>query len=198
MVKIKKQYKQPDGTIIEVEGTEAEIEGFEKKQQKQKAQIEQSERKKTILYGKDLEEIRKIVREELAKQARPIVYEYRYYNPQPYPYIYQPGWSIAPAIYGASSTCGALNTTTDNKINLTTTAAEPNASQFTYTCGTAQGQANSISSMSSVVSSVLDAGSINVSMDNSSVQKLLGGNPAIQAGWSSGGSTSNFLMSPRT
>ena len=198
MVKIKKQYKQADGTIIEVEGTEAEIEGFEKKQTKQKAQIEQSERKKTILYGKDLEEIRKIVREELAKQARPIVYEYRYFN---YPY-YQPQWSLGPVIYGQSSTCGAINTT-DNKITCTTNTTA-DAGQLTYTSAPAvyaaqgHGQANSIASMSSVVSSVLDVGSINAK----NTTKLLGGtNPNFEVGksvqWSGGGS-SNFLMSPRT
>lgn len=88
MVRIRKQYKQPDGTLIEVEGTESEIEAFEKKQQKQKVSNEQAEKKRTILYGKDaLEEFRKIVREEIA--AAPPRIEYRYL---PYPYYPHTYW----------------------------------------------------------------------------------------------------------
>ncbi len=91
-MKITKQYKQLDGTLITVEGEEWEIEAFEKKQRKQKASIEKEQaeqRKKTVLYGRDLEEIRKIVQEEIAKAPPKTVYEYRYI---PNPYYSNPWW----------------------------------------------------------------------------------------------------------
>lgn len=120
MVRIKKQYRQPDGTIIEVEGSEAEIEAFEKKQRKQKQQIESEEKKKTILYGKDLDEIRKIIREELAALPPKIEYRYHYYprydNPywvNPTPYYYRPFWSTGDT-YGGSITCDAKVGTVSN------------------------------------------------------------------------------------
>jgi hypothetical protein len=200
MVRIKKQYKQPDGTIIEVEGSESEIEAFEKKQKKQKQQIEETERKKTILYGKDLEEIRKIVREEVAKVSRPIVYEYRYYPHYVQP-LYQPGWSIGPAIYG--NTCssnliatGTVSTcNTDNmKFTLTTTDS-PESVTYTAPVGTnvsvyaAQGHGQASSPIAS-----------KTTITANSVSKLLGGTGVnFDAGkWNSGGGSSNFLMSPRT
>jgi hypothetical protein len=93
MLKIKKQYKQADGTLIEVEGDEAEIEAFEKKQRKQKAQIESESRKKTILYGKELEDlIRRIAAEEAAK-ATPKVEHHWHYDWRPWNgYYWRPLW----------------------------------------------------------------------------------------------------------
>jgi hypothetical protein len=88
MIRVKKQYKQSDGTLIEVEGTEDEIERFEKKQRKQKSSNEQAEKKKTILYGKEFEEIRKIIREEIA--AAPARIEYRYFPYSPWNWYNQP------------------------------------------------------------------------------------------------------------
>jgi hypothetical protein len=56
-MKIKKQYKQDDGTLIEVEGEEWEIEAYEKKQAKKNESLK---KKKEILHGKAAEEILKI------------------------------------------------------------------------------------------------------------------------------------------
>ena len=120
MVRIKKQYKQPDGTLIEVEGTEAEIEAFERKQQKQKATIEETSRKKTILYGKDLEEIRKIVQEEIAKIPPKVEYRYVYeYRPAPY-WVNPPNpWYQPAQIWlGANSSQGVLDTQSDTKVTI--------------------------------------------------------------------------------
>lgn len=51
-MKIRKQYKNEDGTITEVEGTEEEIAKFEKKRNKK--QDEGATKKKDILYGKEI------------------------------------------------------------------------------------------------------------------------------------------------
>lgn len=73
-LKIKKNIKQQDGTIIELEGTEAEIEAWEKKQAKRQ-KSENIKQEKTILYGKDLlKNIRKIIVKEIAKRPSQIIY----------------------------------------------------------------------------------------------------------------------------
>lgn len=116
-LKIKKQYRQPDGTLIEIEGTEAEIESFEKKQRKQKQQIESEEKKKTILYGKDLEEIRKIVQEEITKIPR---IEYHYHGSAVSHWF--PAWSGGSHAIGSSDaviptiTTGASITVSNDSI----------------------------------------------------------------------------------
>jgi hypothetical protein len=155
-VKIKKQYKQPDGTIIEVEGSEAEIEAFEKKQHKQKRQIEESERKKTILYGKDLEEIRKIIQEELKKMPRVenyYDYEHHYHYPQQTnPYWVNPNVipminpTINPGWYGTTTTdkitigdpvsVGGGGSISGVSTGILTTTAAGDPSWSTYTCAT--------------------------------------------------------------
>lgn len=123
-LKIKKQYRNPDGTLIEVEGTEAEIESFEKKQRKQKQQIESDEKKKTILYGKEFEEaVRKIVREETDKN-NPVrtVIEYRYiYQPAQTttwtPNPNQPVWisvGSSTTAAGSSNYTGQISTTSNS------------------------------------------------------------------------------------
>lgn len=171
-IRIKKQYKQSDGTLIEVEGSEAEIESFEKKQHKQKSQIEQAEKKKTILYGKDLENLRELIQDELAKNP-PIrqVYEYRYIYQQPnyinVPYFFTTTTvaDTVPSWYGSTcSSTGILTTTT----NL-------NTDNMTFTAATGSGQCTSVYG-SSISSKMLNDGTIN-------------------AGWSS--NTSNYLMSPQ-
>lgn len=50
-IKIRKQYKNDDGTITEVEGTEEEIAKYERKRDKKKD--ESTTKKKDILYGKE-------------------------------------------------------------------------------------------------------------------------------------------------
>jgi hypothetical protein len=139
-IKIKKQYKNDDGTITEVEGSEADVEAFEKKQRKQKSQIEQTEKKRTILYGKDLEDLRKLIQEELAKNP-PVrqVYEYRYIYQQP-SYIGTPVW------YG--STC--------------TTTSNFNTDNMTFTAATGPGQSTSVYG-STISSKLLNDGAIGVS-----------------------------------
>lgn len=90
MLRIKKQYKQPDGTMIEVEGSEAELEAYEKKQQKKN---ESAQRKKEILHGKAkklaakalaskeaLEELRKFISDEMAKKQAIKEVHHWYYN----------------------------------------------------------------------------------------------------------------------
>ena len=67
-VKITKQIKQDDGTTITIEGTESEVEAFEKKLERKKSSRQHDESlksKKTILHGKDLAEIAKIVKEAI-------------------------------------------------------------------------------------------------------------------------------------
>ena len=65
-LKIKKQIKNSDGTITELEGTEAEVEAFLRKQEKKKESIEN--RKKDLILGKSAtEQIRKLIQEEIAK-----------------------------------------------------------------------------------------------------------------------------------
>ena len=51
-MKIRKQYKNDDGTITEVEGTEEEIAKYERKRDKKKD--EGTSKKKDILYGKEV------------------------------------------------------------------------------------------------------------------------------------------------
>lgn len=64
-LKIKKQIKNSDGTITELEGTEAEIEAFLKKESKKQESVQ---KKKSLILGKGMEaRIREIIAEELAK-----------------------------------------------------------------------------------------------------------------------------------
>lgn len=92
MLKIKKQIKNPDGTVTEIEGTEAEVEGFLKKVEKQNETAQRSaEKKRNLILGKEAKaEIQKmiedavrlaIVAHEVVKQhSSTIVYEHNYYR----------------------------------------------------------------------------------------------------------------------
>jgi len=53
MLKIKKQIKNSDGTITELEGTEAEVEAFLKKQSKKDETV--SPKKKNLILGKEMQ-----------------------------------------------------------------------------------------------------------------------------------------------
>jgi hypothetical protein len=64
-LKIKKSYKQSDGTILEVEGTEAEIEVFEKKQDKRRQTENKSKERKLLLDGRKT--LDKMTKAELLK-----------------------------------------------------------------------------------------------------------------------------------
>lgn len=71
MLRIRKEFKQPDGTVIEVEGTEAEVEAYEKKQTKKN---ESAQRKKEILHGKraksiNIDELKQFLSQEIQKLA---------------------------------------------------------------------------------------------------------------------------------
>lgn len=82
MLRIKKQIKQPDGTILEIEGTEAEIEAYEKKQNKKN---ESAQKKKEILHGKkakklDMEELKRFLSEEIQKLAAIREVHHWYFN----------------------------------------------------------------------------------------------------------------------
>lgn len=98
MLKIKKQIKNSDGTFIEIEGTEEEIERFEKKQKKK---YESEQKRKEVLLGKtkklkgiDVEELRKVLSEEIAKlQAIKEVHHWYYNN----------GWWWRPWYYGGTT-----------------------------------------------------------------------------------------------
>ena len=190
------------GTLIEVEGTEEEIERFEKKQQKQKASLEKEQaesRKKTILYGKDLEEIRKIVREEIARAAlTKTTYEYRYYypgyNPNPYwvnpnPY-YQPIWmgvsTNQNTVSSGQISAGQLNTDSNNW-TLSTANVSSGPVTFTAATGSASNTVSVYASKTSAVKGLLDAGSVSGQWSS-----VVGSNSGI------GQSSSNFLMSPRS
>jgi hypothetical protein len=83
-LKIKKSYPDPQnpGRFIEVEGTEAEIESYEKKQNKKN---ESSQKKRDILHGKkaknfDMDELKRFLVEELQKLAAIREVHHWYYN----------------------------------------------------------------------------------------------------------------------
>lgn len=79
-LKIKKQIKNPDGTFTELEGTEAEIEAYEKKQRKKNESVQ---KKREILT----DEIRRMVQDEVAKIPPTIVnIPYPVYPPEPLPW----------------------------------------------------------------------------------------------------------------
>lgn len=203
-IKIKKQYKQADGTLIEVEGTEAEVEAFEKKQRKQKQQIEETEKKRTILYGKDLDLLRKIIAEELAKQPK---YNYHYHYPPPY---YRPYWApqlgeVIPMWWattsdtikvgqGSVSVGGGGN---NWSLGTLTTTANPTTG-VTYTCAT--GSYNGPVSVytatshakSDVVAGLLEAGNLS----DESVSNLINTTTNPNTGWVSQVG-SGYLMSQR-
>ena len=71
-VKIRKQVLNDQGLVIEeYEGTEEEVEAYEKKRAK-RSQTESAKKQRTVLHGKDLEDIRGVVKEELAKLPPPV------------------------------------------------------------------------------------------------------------------------------
>jgi hypothetical protein len=90
-LKIKKQIKNPDGTMTEIEGTEAEVEAFLRKAQKQNETAEKAERKKNLILGKEAKaEIQKMIEDavriaigahEILKQhGSSVVHEHHYYR----------------------------------------------------------------------------------------------------------------------
>lgn len=89
MLKVKKQIKQQDGTVVEVEGTEAEVEAFERKHEK-KQQSEQSKKERKLLLDskrtldkltkKELLELLELLEQALAKQAQPTVVHHWYHS----------------------------------------------------------------------------------------------------------------------
>lgn len=67
-LRVKKQIKNPDGTITEIEGTEAEVEAFLRKHDKMK-EAPVAKPKRDLILGKDAEDrIRQLIGEELGKR----------------------------------------------------------------------------------------------------------------------------------
>jgi hypothetical protein len=89
-VHIKKIIRDAVGNILEeIEGTEAEIEAYEKKQGKRQKALEELKKKKEVLLGKMAEaDLRKLIAEEIAKQPH-YHYHYQYTYPQYSPYLGQ-------------------------------------------------------------------------------------------------------------
>ena len=95
-LKIKKQIKNTDGTITEVEGTEAEVEAFLKKQNKRNEDVEQ--KKRNLILGKEaLAEVQKmidaaIIRHNLLQNhnGNAVIHQHWYHNNG---YWWQPRWT---------------------------------------------------------------------------------------------------------
>jgi hypothetical protein len=116
MVKIRKEYKQPDGTIIEVEGTEEEIEKYERKQKKKQ---EGAEKNKRVLYGKmtraaaralkdrqNLDELKKFITEEMMKLQAVREIHHWYFNNG---WWWRPWWFNGNVTYIYSQTSPSAN-----------------------------------------------------------------------------------------
>lgn len=117
-VKIKKVVLNEKGFVVEeYEGTEEEVAAYENKKAK-RAQTESAKKQRTVLHGKDLEDIREVVREEVSKIPAPLpiipqIQLVPIYPQapaiQPNPWLPTPYWSVLPTI-----TCsGSYITQTD-------------------------------------------------------------------------------------
>lgn len=121
-VHIKKVVYDPQGRIVEeYEGDEAEVENYEKKSQKKRQSEDATKSKKEILRGKELEEFRKIVREEIEKMPPRI--EYRYYPYIPQPQWVNPWWQ--PAITWYATNGVSSQSAGNNAFTLTTAGSQP-------------------------------------------------------------------------
>jgi hypothetical protein len=67
-LKIKKQIKNSDGTVTEIEGTEAEVEAFLRKQEKKKESIDN--RRKDLILGKKMSaaDLKQMIAEEITSR----------------------------------------------------------------------------------------------------------------------------------
>ncbi len=96
MLKIKKQIRQPDGSTVEIEGTEAEVEAYERKLEK-KQQSEQAKKERRLLleFQKTLDKLTRkepleLIQEALAKQqGAQVVHHWHYDNG----YWWRPWWN---------------------------------------------------------------------------------------------------------
>jgi hypothetical protein len=141
-LKVKKSYPDPNnpGRFIEVEGTEAEIESFEKKQQKKN---ESATRKKEILHGKAarslknadvIEELKKFIAQEVAKITAAREVHHWYFNN---------GWWWRPWYFNGQTTY-LYSTTAPNTAGWETSIISCNSS-------------NELQTATGVVSEVADA-----------------------------------------
>jgi hypothetical protein len=94
-LKIKKQIKQSDGTILEIEGTEAEVEAFERKNEK-KQQSEQAKKERKLLLEskKTIEKMTKkeltdLIQKMLAAAPSRVEHHWHYDNG----YWWRPWWN---------------------------------------------------------------------------------------------------------
>jgi hypothetical protein len=96
-LRIKKQYKQPDGTVIEIEGTLDEIAQYEKNLNKTQKKEDVFKKKKELLK----DEIRRLVQDELEKHPQQSLH-----------FHYQYQWPTIPLNYPTvCSFCGAYGCT---------------------------------------------------------------------------------------
>jgi hypothetical protein len=128
-LQIRKTYKDPTGgTETYVEGTEAEVEAYEKKQEKKRITQEQTAKKKRVLLGKGMVEadLRRIIREEIAA-APPKTVEHHWYNYN--------GWWWRPYVVGPLGSWTYQYTNTDpglstGQVYCTTNSAAELSSQI--------------------------------------------------------------------
>lgn len=105
-LRIKKQYKQPDGTIIEIEGTLDEIAQYEKNLNKTQKKEEVVKKKKELLK----DEVQRLVKEELAKNPQQVMhFHYRYEWPLVPNYV--PVLCPFCGVYGCTKNHIIINTT---------------------------------------------------------------------------------------
>jgi hypothetical protein len=162
-LKIKKQYKNADGTITEVEGTEAEVESFEKKNNKKN---ESAQKKKEILHGKkaknvDMEELKRFLIEEVQKLAAIREVHHWYYNNG---WWWRPWWFNGAWTYIYSQTQPVAGYNGDTRLYSTTT----NAADLSKCVG--------VSATDVVAKSVINSSSGIYSQNISSWQPLKYGN----------------------